>query len=252
MKPKTNGCAPAFTLIELLVVIAIIAILAAMLLPALSKAKGKGTSVSCVNNLHQLSVAMRVYLDENQDYFPPRLIENHWPQRIYNGYRNLKVLVCPNDGPNPATWGGPAAFPADSAPRSYIINGFNDYMQTILNAADWDAFMNKATYPGSLKEPAIPHPTDTVLFGEKLTTSPHFYMDLDEAEGGGAVGNDLFELDRSRHGGTGVKNSGTGGSNYAFIDGNVRFVKFSMILGPTINLWAVTDDARRKDAVPAP
>jgi prepilin-type N-terminal cleavage/methylation domain-containing protein len=90
-RPRPLSFAAAFTLIELLVVIAIIAILAAMLLPTLARAKLEANRTHCINNLKQLELAAQLYKHDNSDYLIPNAPEGYTPNDTW----------CPS---GPLTW----------------------------------------------------------------------------------------------------------------------------------------------------
>jgi prepilin-type N-terminal cleavage/methylation domain-containing protein len=118
-RPRPMTLNGAFTLIELLVVIAIIAILAALLLPALSTSKKQAWTTSCNSNLHQVGLGMRMYADDNNGLYPesgadiywgaidPTTGKPGWMQQIVAYVGNTNAFDCPANVQLPADMQGP-------------------------------------------------------------------------------------------------------------------------------------------------
>ena len=234
-------------------VIAIIAILAAMLLPALSRAKETARRIACLNNLRQFGIAQKIYSGDFKDQFPHRgggaQQVSRWPQQMYDNYgRNIKMLLCPTEHTNaPLTLQTDMVnYPADSAPRSYLMNGFNDVYSPKMGIApsDWNTLEPAiVASPNAVKEQDIIHPSETIVLGEKKSGAGDYYMDLYEPGSSQVPGNDVNGIwEPARHDSRG-DDTGTGGSNYTLVDGSARFYKFPQASSP-MNLWCNSDADR--------
>jgi prepilin-type N-terminal cleavage/methylation domain-containing protein len=200
MKTK-NG----FTLVELLVVIAIIAVLAALLLPALNKAKSKAWSTQCLGHLRQIALGMRMYADDSNgryamsagvigwDQVDPISRVQSWMQQIVSYVGSTNVYRCP----------------ANKLVASEKRSNFNFFNGTRA------AFVGSGYNRAAVRESSMRFPTAQVLAGDTLEFNP---LDADKDDYtqncvGGAT-NGVPAIEWQAH---------TGGQNLAFGDGHAKW-----------------------------
>jgi prepilin-type N-terminal cleavage/methylation domain-containing protein/prepilin-type processing-associated H-X9-DG protein len=228
---KSSKVTGGFTLVELLVVIAVIAILAAVLLPALRGARAKAQRVVCVGNLRQINLGVRMYSDDSRDVSPTGAITNQdFLTPLYSGYKALmknyvglkgtsspqdKLFACPADIFNPFWVFGPPITKPPFIKKSVHDASDYDYSSYVFNGGDNVtrklAAGGNLTLPGlgNVKLSSVRHPGRTVLVAEFPALIPYSWHDPSPHAGDGFI--------RSQY--------NDSKSVVGFVDGHVSYIK---------------------------
>ena len=191
----------AFTLIELLVVIAIIAILAAMLLPALARAKAQAWSTACLNHLKQVGIASRMYADDHEDALPRSAHTGQsWVGTLQPYTDGTNLWRCPKDANNTRLY-------------SYAINDF------LLPPDPGSGLTNYS------RVSAVPDPSGTFFMTEcadAYVGNDHFHF-ADPDDGDYSPNGFKAAVEVRRHRAT---------ANYLFVDSHVDRISWTALQPP--------------------
>ncbi len=187
-----------FTLIELLVVIAIIAILAALLLPALARSKQRAWATACLSNARQIGLAGRMYADDNADVLPRSAHTGEsWVNTLQPYCNGTNLWTCPRDGNKTRKF-------------SYAIN---DYLLPAATAAGAGNF-SRTTH--------VPAPASTLWLAECADT----YVNLDHFHF--SPGNDGEYTPTAFAGQVAIRRHAPG-ANFVFVDGHAQLQNWSLV-----------------------
>ncbi len=246
---KNRVLRSAFTLIELLVVIGIIAVLMAILLPALKKARQSAISLKCASNLRQVYYAVSIYTNAHNNRYPRRVAYGGfpqdsgsysagWPQTlIYSGaFKSFNPPSTPpiGSGSWDTAFSGVmrTVFKCPTVPDSLTLSGHDNRIGSF--AAAGDAFSNKSTTPTDpipefIRVNAIKQPARFFLLGENRTSST---TGLLVSGNWGLDRPDLATPDtwKRRH---------IGGANYIYADGHHEYIKWEAFR-KQLNTWGLS------------